>query len=280
MAPRPVAETRAILARTPAMRLRPSSLFVAALAVLPGAHVACADEPPPGQPPVPVLVELFTSEGCSSCPPAEEELTRLAHDQPVAGARIVPVAFHVDYWNELGWPDPFSAPRWTNRQREYDPSHGGHLYTPQAVVHGGRDCVGSDDRSLRGLVRDAARTGTPAAHVTVTRGRETDALHVSVGVGALPPVSPGDQAELQLVLVEHDVVVDVPRGENAGKRLQHAPLAREVANRGVVAPAGGTFEAAFAVPSASRAEKLGVVAMVRERSSHRVLGVGFIDPSP
>jgi hypothetical protein len=259
------------------IRLSPVLFFALAGVAVPSAHVACADEAlvQPPQPPVPVLVELFTSEGCSSCPPAEDELSRLEHDQPIAGVRILPIGFHVDYWNDLGWPDPFSSPRWTNRQREYDPSHGGHLYTPQAVVQGGRDCVGSDDRALRGLARDAART--PAARVTVSasRGRETDALRVSIAVGALPS---SDQAELQVVLVEHDVVVDVPRGENAGKRLHHAPLAREVANRGVVPGGGGTFDASFAIPATSRADRLGVVAIVRERSSHRVLGAGSFDP--
>jgi hypothetical protein len=140
-------------------------------------------------------------------------------------------------------------------------------------VNGGRDCVGSDDRALRGLARDAART--PAARVTVTRGRETDSLHVSIAVGPLPS---GDQAELQVVLVEHDVVVDVPRGENAGKRLHHAPVAREVANRGVVPAGGGTFDASFAIPVTSRADKLGVVAILRDRSSHHVLGAGSTVP--
>src|SRR5262245_32430137 len=102
--------------------------------------VRAAEAPPAARPTnlsekaVPVIVELFTSEGCSSCPPADEVLARLERTQPISGAMIVPLAFHVDYWDDLGWPDPFASASFTSRQGTY--AVHGRMYTPQAVVDG------------------------------------------------------------------------------------------------------------------------------------------------
>ena len=236
---------------------------------LPSAHAAEGDAP------VPVLVELFTSEGCSSCPPAEEELLRLEHDQPVPGVRFVPIGFHVDYWNELGWPDPFSLPAWTNRQRERDRSHNGQLYTPQAVVQGERECNGSDDRALRSLASQAASAAR--ALVSVARAADVptrpDELRVSVSVG---PLASGSPTSLTVVLVEHDVVMAVTRGENAGRRLHHAPLARDLVRAGNVGAGGGTVTATLHIPSSAAKDKLEVVAIAEEPSAGRVVGVGAV----
>src|SRR3954465_9521266 len=95
---------------------------------------------------VPVVVELFTSEGCSSCPPADALLSRLAKEQPVAGAQIIPLGMHVTYWDQLGWKDPASLPDATTRQQDYGRVFGeDRVYTPQAVVDGHDELVGSDE---------------------------------------------------------------------------------------------------------------------------------------
>ena len=107
---------------------------------------------------VPVLVELFTSEGCSSCPPADELLAKLSREQPVDGATIVPLAFHVDYWNRLGWVDRFSSPQFTKRQQEYAAALRADTYTPQMVVDGRDEFVGSDDARARQSIADAAQS--------------------------------------------------------------------------------------------------------------------------
>src|SRR5712692_9441430 len=95
----------------------------------------------------PVLVELFTSEGCSSCPPADAVLERLERNQPVPNAQIISLGFHVDYWNQLGWADPFSSAAFSLRQEEYSNAFGGdRIYTPQMVVDGAREFVGESRR--------------------------------------------------------------------------------------------------------------------------------------
>ena len=93
----------------------------------------------------PVLLELFTSQGCSSCPPADRLLTRLAGDRKLAG-QVIPLSFHVDYWDYIGWQDPFASPRWSERQRQYGRAfHSNRVYTPQLVINGRTECVGSQE---------------------------------------------------------------------------------------------------------------------------------------
>src|SRR5215472_12645324 len=117
--------------------------------------LAQADEKPLA---APVIVELFTSEGRSSCPPADALLARLEHTQPVAGARVIALEEHVDYWNQLGWTDPFSAPLYRIRQNDYARLFQvDSVYTPQMVVGGQAGFVGGDaDRAFHEISRAAA----------------------------------------------------------------------------------------------------------------------------
>jgi hypothetical protein len=245
-----------------------------AMAKLEGGREARADASGPTSP---VLVELFTSEGCSSCPAAETELSRLAATQPVAGVRIIPLAFHVDYWDRLGWADPFSSPAWTARQGDYAGPRGGNVYTPEAIVNGGRDCVGSDDPALLDLVRNAARL--PRVSVAVTRAvaASPDTLRVSVEVGARGRLGSRD-VTLDVAITESGLRVAVPRGENGGRVLDHAPVVRDLRRAGSVLPSGGTFDVVLAVPGASRRENLEIVAFVQDGSGGPVLGVGTMRP--
>src|SRR5262249_24150999 len=117
---------------------------------------------------VPVLVELFTSEGCSSCPPADQLLTSLAEKQPVSGAQIVTLSEHVDYWNRLGWTDPYSSAALSKRQNDYAEQFGGDsVYTPEMVVDGASQFVGSDDYAARDAIENAIKS--PKASVQLTR---------------------------------------------------------------------------------------------------------------
>jgi hypothetical protein len=211
-----------------------------------------------------VLVEPFTSEGCSSCPPAEEVLARLDRGVRTDGATVIGLAHHVDYWDQLGWPDPLASAEATARQRAYAPLRTGS-YTPQAVVDGVTDVVGSREAALDRAVADAAKR----PHVPVElRVRGTGDGRYEVGVrGATAP-----DADLVLAVVQDHARVAVPRGENAGRTLDHVAVVRSLR---VLAPQGGAATTTVTPPKAiaSTGETtFSVVAFVQERASRRVLG--------
>jgi hypothetical protein len=178
-------------------------------------------------PPAPILVELFTSEGCSSCPPADEVLARLARDQPEPGVRIVTLSEHVDYWDRLGWRDPFSSATFTARQRGYslNVSHG-RVYTPQAVIDGSLDALGSDERRVRAAVQLAAAR----PHGTIEAS--------PLGTTALSVVARGmprpDGAHLFVAWVQDHATSVVTTGENAGRELPHVSVVRALEDAGPI----------------------------------------------
>lgn len=224
--------------------------------------LAATFAPAPAPAETPVLVELFTSEGCSSCPPADRLLARLASGPAVPGALVVALSLHVDYWNRLGWEDPFSSHAFTERQGAYATRFGssGRIYTPQMVVDGRTEFVGSDERAARRAIEAAARE--PRAFVrAVPAGAR--AVRVTVAGAA-------SGADVFLAVVEDGLSSDVTRGENAGKRLPHASVARALAAVGRV-DARGRFDAEVPVapgPGARRA-----FAFAQERGTGHVLGV-------
>jgi hypothetical protein len=220
----------------------------------------------------PILVELFTSQGCSSCPPADRLLTELAQAAP-ADRAIVPLAFHVDYWNYIGWQDPFSSADWSDRQRRYGVRFGGgRIYTPELVVAGSADCVGTDEASLRRLVTRAA---AEPAQATVSLGVPTaSGGKVAVDVTAQRLAQAGSApAEVLVALFENGLDTAVGRGENAHRQLHNDRVVRRLV-RAVALPAGGgEGKARVELPLEAGLAKarLGVVAFVQEPSTLRVL---------
>src|SRR6266545_7033088 len=165
-----------------------------------------------------VVVELFTSQGCSSCPPADRLLAQLPDAVAADGIQLLPLAFHVDYWDDLGWRDPFSRGEWTERQKQYaDVLAGGRIYTPQLVVQGGSDVVGSDRSGALAAIRRAARRANDAAHIRATRsGRERLTVAVDADLaGRRAPAA----ADAWVALVESNLATDVAAGENRGRAL-------------------------------------------------------------
>ena len=228
----------------------------------------------------PVVVELFTSEGCSSCPPADELLRRLEQTQPVAGAEVIALEQHVDYWNRLGWADPFSAPPFSARQGTYaDAFARDGVYTPQMIVDGRAEFPGGNQTKARAAVASAAQQ--PKADVTLARaGAATpDGLPLSVRVEKLPALTTGDSVEVLLAVTEAGLSTDVPRGENAGHTLAHASVVRQLNTLGQIDPRGGpTFTArpVVALGAQWQRKNLRAVVLVQERDSRRVVGAAAI----
>jgi hypothetical protein len=231
---------------------------------------------------VPVLVELFTSEGCSSCPPADELLARLERTQPVAGAQIITLSEHVDYWNRLGWTDPYSDAEFSARQSQYAGRfHREDVYTPQMVVDGRAEFVGSNVSRAREAI--AAALESPKASVSVSIGRDgatRDAqIPLVIRVENLPAISAGDTAEVLLAITESDLRSEVSRGENSGRSLRHAGVVRRLSHIGSIElKKGDAFDAlpVVRVEKVWRRENLKAVVFVQERASRRVLGVASV----
>jgi hypothetical protein len=183
-----------------------------------------------------VVLELFTSEGCSSCPPADAVLRRLARDSSVGGAEVIALELHVDYWNGLGWADPFSSPAFSARQRAYaDVMNKRGVYTPQLVVDGAAELLGSHESGARRAIESAA--SAPKARIDLER----DGAKIVVTVPQQPSAA---GADVFVGLTEADLVTAVARGENAGATLAHGPVVRELRRAGTVG-SNGVFRAAF-----------------------------------
>jgi hypothetical protein len=212
----------------------------------------------------PVLVELFTSEGCSSCPPADQLLMELDRAPRVGGAEVIALGEHVDYWNRLGWADPFSAAEFTRRQGDYARrfSQSG-VYTPQMVVDGGAELVGSDRAgALRAIAAAAAR---PKAAVTVVRSG--DARGVAVRIEGLT-----EPAEVFLAVTESGLGSRVLRGENAGRSLAHTAVVRSLTPLGVAGAAPFAATAQVALGAGWKPENLKAVVFAQGTRDGRVLG--------
>jgi hypothetical protein len=227
----------------------------------------------------PVLVELFTSEGCSSCPPADAVLTRLERTQPTSGARVIALAHHVDYWNGIGWPDPFSSPAATSRQRAYNGLGGGN-YTPQAVVDGQAQMVGSRGSALESAIAEASKRPHAKIDLESTPGSTSGTFDVTIKVGALPKGAAND-VELLVAIAQTAGRVEVPRGENAGRTLDHSAIARDLRVVGGVANQGVSSKISLKPPAPiSGRASFDAIAFVQERTSRRILGTSSIALGP
>jgi hypothetical protein len=218
----------------------------------------------------PVLVELFTSEGCSSCPPADEALAALAVQQPVAGAEIIPLELHVDYWNSLGWVDPFSLPEATARQERYasaGPRGAGSLFTPQMVVDGTRSFVGNRQLAAA-AVGQAMALSKRTVHAELRPAPGGVDVHLLIGPGEEHPVG------LWLALTESGLSSKVTTGENQGRTLVHAAVVRSLEQVTTVSAAGWTGTVRLPLVRGWHREALTVVAFVQDRTSGRVVGIG------
>ena len=222
----------------------------------------------------PVLVELFTSEGCSSCPPADALLTRLDGMRTGSGELIVGLSEHVTYWNQLGWSDPFSAEVWTARQEAYGRRFRlESVYTPQMVVNGEREVLGSDAGAVLRAVQEASRPGLKLEIVSARGTPEKIAVSYAIGTGEVPA-----GASVWACVAQDRASSEVVRGENGGRRLTHVSVARSLTRLGAARAGSGSAELADAAGSDPRTGEKApaarhVVVFVQEHDSGRVLAI-------
>ncbi len=169
------------------------------------------------------VVELFTSEGCSSCPPADDVLRDITSEASRTGRRVYPLAFHVDYWNSLGWPDPYSSEMATRRQESYArvvDQKG--MYTPEMVVNGRDAFVGSSGpRATHSIASALLRS--EGARISLQAKR----VEAGVSVDFTFSTPPAHGTVLRIALIEPETSSRVTAGENAGKTLRHANVVRD-----------------------------------------------------
>jgi hypothetical protein len=241
-----------------------------------GASDGPAPAPPSGH--SVVVAELFTSEGCSSCPPADAVLSTLIHDQPLRSVEVVGLGEHVDYWDHLGWRDPYSSRVFSTRQSEYDARvfRSGNIYTPQLVVDGQYEAVGSDVSAVRNAIVRAA--GAPKALVNLNVVPLTGRIEVHVRVTQQPDVLLRGRADVMVAIAQDRLVDDVSRGENRGHRLAHSAVVRSLAAIASPPRSNAAITASAMLPLAPQwnTPDVRVVAFLQERDSRRILGAASI----
>ena len=225
----------------------------------------------------PVIVELFTSEGCSTCPPADALLQKLEEQQPVAGAVVVALEEHVTYWNQLGWTDPYSSLEWTQRQVAYKEFFKtDEVYTPQMVVDGRAQFVGSSEQDAAIAIGKAAQRVQTDLAITADKSDTKGSQQFSVKVGKLGGNTSGDAAEVWLAVTEDGLQSSVNRGENSGHVLRHVATLRTLRKIGVADPnnsaASFTSDQRVKFDPHWNPNNLHVVVFVQEKKSRQILG--------
>ena len=247
-------------------------------------HTAAAQTQAPAHPAIagnrsPVLVELFTSEGCSDCPPADALLAYLDTHQPVPGADVIILELHVSYWND-DWRDPFSSMSYTERQSMYAYGHtGDQMYTPQMIVDGSDRFIGSDSRLAGRAIQQAERAPKAPIELQWAGAASGNDRVLHVKVDSLPAGDP-DKPQVFLALTESHLHVSVRAGENSGKGLDHDGVVRKLSSIGKIQSHSGDpiFDTQTQVKLEKdwKPENVRAVVFVQDPHSLRVLGAAEI----
>jgi hypothetical protein len=215
----------------------------------------------------PVVVELFTSEGCSSCPPADAVLVQLSQNG-LKGEEVILLGEHVDYWNYIGWTDRFSSKQFSQRQSEYASALRAEVYTPQMVIDGREQFVGNDAAEVASRIVAAAKRPMPGQ---VSLAWEGD-RRLRVAVQSAPAV----KAKVLLAITEDGLSTQVANGENGGKTLHHAAVVRSLQEIGELRD--GKFESIVDVPVAAgwNRNQLKAIVLLQEPKTMKIVGAGQV----
>jgi hypothetical protein len=224
----------------------------------------------------PVVLELFTSEGCSSCPPADAFVKQLDDAGQTDDVEIIAIEEHVDYWDRLGWRDPFSSHDWTERQEQYARAfHHDGPFTPQFVVNGRSELSGSSARKARQDIVEAAKLPGADLHLRLN-SVSPRSVEFYITVGSLPPE--GHSAHLLLAVTERGLSSNVLRGENEGRNLSHAPVLRSLTRLHIPQenPSGvSEMKAKIALDPSWKRENLRFVIFLQDQKSLHIVGAAM-----
>jgi hypothetical protein len=228
----------------------------------------------PGSPPHLVIVELFTSEGCSSCPPADALLKELSEQQKMNDVQVVALEEHVDYWNHLGWKDPYSAAEFSQRQSDYAQIFGSDgVYTPQMIVDGQHEFVGSRSLAAREAIQKAANQPKAEIVLVAAANSSPGKPAFEVQIKNLEGISVRGETELWVAVTEKGLQTDVKAGENSGETLKHAAVVRSLRKIETLRdPAGYDRQIQVTIESGWKKENLAVVAFLAEKSTRKIIG--------
>ncbi len=230
--------------------------------------------------PNPVLIELFTSEGCSSCPPADLWVQKLDTGQPISGAQLIVLSEHVTYWDQEGWKDPNSSKALTDRQTDYKTTLGGaEVYTPQIIVDGTQELRFGNPQQIKDiLVKAAATPKVPVRIVAVTVDPANPAvLHAHIDTDPNPDKK---NADVFVAIALDHVESQVLKGENGGKHLVHVAVVQQLTKVGKL-PKGKNFsqDVQLKLPRGADPKNVRVVAFVQEPGPGKLLGAALHKPA-
>lgn len=229
----------------------------------------------------PVLVELFTSEGCSSCPPADALLKKLDASQPIPGADVIVLSEHVDYWNHDGWRDAYSSSFFTNRQENYERRlQVREPYTPQMVVDGAIQLNGSNGPAVARAINTARSHPKIPVRISSVSVANPKTLQVQLQVEQLPPDLKARKADIFLAVALDHAESHVSAGENKGRDIQHVAVAASINKVGTVEK-GKNFdhEVLVKIPSGADVADLRLIAFVQASDAGEVLGASLRPPT-
>jgi hypothetical protein len=246
-------------------------LGILAVAVISICMAVLAKTTEPGVPRKAVVVELFTSEGCSSCPPADELLGHLRQELSAKNVQVIPLGFHVDYWNSLGWKDRFSSAEFTERQEQY--THALKVdgpYTPEMVVDGAVEFVGNDAGRAQSTIRQQASQLETAQVKIAPAGADQLTIQVK------GPVSSNANALVMLAITEDNLSTQVGAGENGGRTLHHAAVVRELREIGMLHSGGMETTVPLKLEKDWKRNDLRAVVFVQQGTSGKIEGAASV----
>lgn len=211
-----------------------------------------------------VILELFTSQGCSSCPPADKALQEITHQATKAGKAVYGLSFHVDYWNRLGWQDPFSAKQFTDRQRQYDRDLRTQTYTPQLIINGRQNVIGGQRGRIEQTVQAIQKQ--PASAFIGVDGkliRTTEQVTVNYELSAAGPY------RVNVALVQKEAHTAVRNGENGGRTLVNTNIVRQF---NVLDESDTSGSTTLALPTGLSADQINVLVYVQRKDNGQIIG--------